>query len=566
MKKIISILLVVTMLFAVMAPAASAAAVFQSGKTPIIYIRGNGEQLYEADGVTPITATLEDLGLEAGDESSNIDISKDVIVETAVNILKPFVTEGLIFDKWDNYGKAIYEEIAPLFKDAGLDHDGNPLNGTRVGVRELGNSEAMAKSRWYYDINHAYDFCYDWRLSPYDHVERLHKYVEEVMRSTGATQVSFYARCLGGSLLSAYIDEYGELGHIKNVMFSDVLSNESTFISKAFSGQIEFDATLVERYTGQIDFCGETGHGVGFTFSDLLYEIVFESMSFFNQIGATDAVLDGVEELYERLYKALVPALCHAIGFATQVNNWTCVADEDIDAALDLMFGVEGTETREMYAGLIDKIEKYRTISGDLTGFYDRAKDNNIHIGFLGKYGFLNAPLTVDADLLSDSLVSLEHATMGATCAKVGKTFSKDYIAKREAEGKGKYIAPDKQVDLSTCYSPDTTWIFKNTHHDISEETNSLIFAFLNGDKVTADSLKASHGFSQFNVFDYEKNTFAAMTEDNCADLPFMTIAVDEPTTESIFVAAIRWFTMLFKVIGMLLRGEISFGEAKEIL
>jgi hypothetical protein len=56
------------------------------------------------------------------------------------------------------------------------------------------------------------------------------------------------------------------------------------------------------------------------------------------------------------------------------------------------------------------------------------------------------------------------------------------------------------------------------------------------------------------------------MTEDNCGDLPFMTIAVDEPTTESIFVAAIRWFTMLFKVIGMLLRGEISFGEAKEIL
>lgn len=72
MKKLLSILLVVTMLFAVMAPAASAAAVFQSGKTPIIYIRGNGEQLYEADGVTPITATLEDLGLEAGDESSKL--------------------------------------------------------------------------------------------------------------------------------------------------------------------------------------------------------------------------------------------------------------------------------------------------------------------------------------------------------------------------------------------------------------------------------------------------------------------------------------------------------------
>ena len=64
MKKILSVILVTLMLFAVMAPAASAVAVPQSGKTPIIYIRGNGEQIYEADGVTPITATFEDLGLE----------------------------------------------------------------------------------------------------------------------------------------------------------------------------------------------------------------------------------------------------------------------------------------------------------------------------------------------------------------------------------------------------------------------------------------------------------------------------------------------------------------------
>lgn len=572
MKKLLSVLLVVTMLFAVMAPAASATEIetakFQSGKTPIIYIRGNGEQIYEADGVTPIKATFEDLGLEGDASGAETGLDKDTIVETAVNILKPFILEGMLFDEWDNYGKVLYEEISPLFVDAGLDHDGNPLNGTRVGVKELAASESKATNRWYYDANQVYQFCYDWRLSPYDSLERLHTYVQTIMSATGASQVSLYARCLGGSLLSVYIDEYGSMGHIKNVMFSDVLSNESTFISKAFSGQIEFDATLVERYAGQLDYCGKNlPNAVGFSFSDLLYEIVFQSMSFFNQIGATDAALDGVEELYEKLYKALVPALCHAIGFATQVNNWTCVAEEDMDTALDLMFGVEGTETREMYSGLIAKIEKYReNISSDLEGFYDRAEENGVNVGFLGKYGYLNAPLTVDADLLSDSLVSLEHATMGATCAKIGQTLSDDYIADRVAEGNGKYISPDKMVDLSTCYAPDKTWIFKNAHHNVAEETMSVIKAFLNGDYETVDSVQAKYGYSQFNVYDDATKTFTAMTEENCADLPFMTIAVDEPTTESIFVAALRWFTMLFKVIGMLLRGELSFSDAKEIL
>ena len=62
-------------------------------------------------------------------------------------------------------------------------------------------------------------------------------------------------------------------------MFSDVLSNEATFISKAFSGQIEFDAKMMERYMGQLDFCGQIDSGVGFEFSEVLYEIVFKKDS-----------------------------------------------------------------------------------------------------------------------------------------------------------------------------------------------------------------------------------------------------------------------------------------------
>ena len=46
MKKLISILLVAAMLFAAMAPMASAT----DENLPIIYIRGNGETIYDADG------------------------------------------------------------------------------------------------------------------------------------------------------------------------------------------------------------------------------------------------------------------------------------------------------------------------------------------------------------------------------------------------------------------------------------------------------------------------------------------------------------------------------------
>ncbi len=551
MKKIVSILLVTLMLFTVMVPMASAV----NERTPIVYIRGNGDGIYYPDN-TLCVAQFEDLSL-GGEDSS---FTKDKIVETAVNILKPFVLEGMLFDKWDNYGRAIYEEIKPLFPDSALDYEGNPMKGTGVLSSVMADSEAAALLPYSYNVNISYCFAYDWRLSPYDHVKRLDAYVNQVLSTTQQEQVSMYARCMGGSLLMAYLeylDEIGETGKVKNVMFCDVLSNEATVISKAFSGQIEFDAKLVEKYTGQLDFCGKTGDGVGFEFSEVLHEIVFKTMDFFNQVNVTDKALDGVEMLYEKLYKALIPALLHATGMATQVNYWTEINEKDMDAALNLVYGEEGSELRTKYAGLIEKIQYYREhVSSDLDGFYEMLEKNGIHYGFIGKYGFMNAPFTADADLLSDALVSLTHATYGATTAPVGKTLSEDYLAKVSEENL-KYIAPDKQVDLSTCVSPDTTWVLKNAHHDIIDCLHPIIFKFLNGTNVTVET----SGYSAFQAYDYGTKTMTAMTEDNCAEYDFITKPVEEPTTETRLVSFMRFFTMLLNFFKNLFNGTFDFSN-----
>ena len=551
MKKIISVLLVALMLFAVMAPMASAA----NGVTPIVYIRGNGDGIYYPDG-TLCVAQFEDLTL--GGEEGGID--KDTIVETAVNILKPFVLEGMLFDNWDNYGRAIYEELKPLFPDAALDYDGNPTKGTGVLKKTMDASIAASQSDYNYRVNGHYAFAYDWRLSPYDHVERLDAYVNQVLASTHQEQVSMYARCMGGSLLMAYLeylDEIGETYKIKNVLFCDVLSNESTLFSKAFSGQIEFDAKTIERYAGQLDFCGKTGDGVGFEFTEVLYEIVFKTMDFFNQINVTDKALDGVEELYAKLGKALMPSLLHAFGMATQVNYWTEVNKNDMKAALNLVYGEEGSELRTKYAGLIDKIEYYYDhVSSDIDGFYDMLEKNGIHYGFIAKYGFMNMPILADSDLLSDALASLKHAAYGATTAPVGKTLSAEYLANVPAE-KLKYIAPDKQVDLSTCVSPDTTWILKNAHHDQFDCLAPLAWVFLNGTNVTVET----SGYSAFQVFDYNTLTMSPMTEDNCAEYDFITRPVEEPTTETRVVSFMRFFTLILNFFKNLFNGTFSFSN-----
>jgi len=557
MKKIISLTLVLIMLFAVMAPVASAADAYGYERLPIIYIRGNGEELYDAQG-NLITAEIKDLDL-GGEEGAGID--RDAIIDSVVNILKPFVLEGMIFDKWDNYGKTIYDEVSPLFEKAFLDENGNTKNGVTVSKQVLANSENAAKNA---NIYGEYQFIYDWRLSPYDHVDRLDAYINDILASSGARKVNIFARCMGGSLLMAYLERYGSEGKVKNVMFCDVLSNGQTLASKAMSGKIEFDATQVERYIGQLRHLNEVGKG-GIAITDVLYEIVYDTMEFFNQVNVTDMALDTVEKLYNKLYKALIPALLHASGMASQANYWTMVYEEDFDEALALIYGKEGSELRVKYAGLIDKIEYYREhVTSKLDELYVKYEEEyGIHVGFQAKYGYMEVPIIKDSGKTGDATVALTDAAYKVTAAHIGKTLSEDYIAKRVAEGKGKYISADKKVDASTALFPDATWIIKNAHHDFFRPGDAIARWFLSGTNVTIDT--APDQYPQYMRFYENKDENAAvleiMTEENCEDYEWISAPTEEPTIATRLAAFMRFLTRIINFFTKLFSGTLDFSN-----
>ena len=562
MKKILSLILVLTMLFAVMAPTASAADAKVKDVTPIVYIRGNGEELYDENGKI-IPGEIGDLFNEniVPEEES---VTKEELIESCVNILLPFLAGGLLNDNWDNYGKAIYEEISPLFEKTALDGDGNPKYGTGVSPEALAKSEYNAANIDFkasgYRIGQ-YDFCYDWRLSPYDHVDRLHEYILTVMETTGYDQICIAARCLGGSLLHAYLDVYGHLGHIKRVFYGEVLANGSAYVSQCFSGKFDFDAKHMQVY---LKFMEENNM---VEFTDLVSEIVTRSMDLFVQVGVVDKIFGGIDELYGKLYQALIPALLLSTGMATMPNYWASVYEEDMDDALNLIFGEEGSETRKEYAGAIAKIQRYReNISSDLTGFYDRiSKDYGIGVGVFAKYGYLSMPIIEDYDELSDSLIGLKDASFGATCSTVTTTLSDEYIDARIAEDpeNAKYISYDKMVDLSTAYFPETTWITKNSVHSTSWIFDELAVHFLSHKNLTVHNDSRMAQFSMFDVKRGSKNCYVRpMTEDDCASFEWLGMAEEKPTTATKLAALMRFLTVLFELITMLINGTISLSKS----
>ena len=555
--KIISVVLAVVMLFSFTVPAFAADRV-ENEQTPIIYIRGNGEPLYNAQGER-IAAEIEDISLGGDDEED--DDSMKTIIETATNILVPFVKEGLFQDKWDNYGKVVYEELSPLFEEAILDGNGNPKNGTGVHPDVLANAEAQSHvdkgADGRYDV-YDYSFAFDWRLDPYEHVDRLHQHIKNILAATGEEQVSLVSRCLGGAIINAYLEKHGSKGLVKNVVYTETMSNGADLLSKGFSAQLEFDSKAVQRYLGQMMHCGDTGFGTKISVPDLAKEIIGSTLDMLTQTGTTDIALKAVEGLYDRLYKALVPALFHSLGQGSQPIYWTCVKEEDFDLALDIMFGEEGSEGRAYYAGLIEKILYYREhVTSKLPELYETfTEEYGVHIATVAKYGYINDPITEGRLDLSDGLVSLKDATFGATTARAGAKLSDEYINNRIAEGKGKYISFDKEVDTSTAFFPDTTWVIKNVHHNRFATEMDIATEICRGTNVTVETSR----YPRFIMFDEFAKKWSPMTEDNCADLGFIASVTEEPTLKSKLVSIVDFVKVIFKLFVGVLKGEIKIG------
>lgn len=559
MRKFIAFLLTFIMLFGMCLISVSANTEEKHEKSPIIFIAGSSVDICDAEGNEIST------GFDVLTDDDEGDMTTDKIIETAMNILKPFILEGLPFNKWDNYGNALYEELAPIWDETQLDGDGNPKYGTGVSKAEIEKWDKKAKTvntgaDGYFKARD-YDFRYDWRLSPYEHIDRLHEYIQDILKTTGCDQVCLVGRCLGGSVITAYLEEYGDEGLVKKVFYDEVMSNGSAIVNDCFSGKVAFSDKHTQAYVLQAEYFGQDGQGIDLEgISDLVLALVENSLDYMTQAGIMTSVFGGVDALYERLYTAFMPAVLRATGIGTWANYWCSVYSEDFDEALDLVFGKEGTESREENAGLVAKIEYIRDHIVDARPelYKTFSEEYGVEIGVMAGYGLANAPIMEHFDETSDCVVGLTDASFGATASGLFDTLSDEYIEERIALGYGEYISPDGRIDASTCLFPETTWFIKNKHHDYGDAYVYLAEYFTQYSNVTASS--NNRNISRFLVFDKTADgEFVNMTQDNMADGHWLDEVEQKPTFVSIFKSFVDLIKTFFKFIGELLKGNIQF-------
>ena len=544
MKKLLSFFLAAVLMFTLAAPAFAAELTSWWSPYPVVSIAGDGEPLYDGNGnqIFKTTDILKGLASDSGEDGE-----EGGVMDAVVNILYPFLVEGLLTDNWDNYYNNLYEEIADIFEDSLLTKDGEPKDGSGLSEerkREVAeNLKKDAKEEWGCYLDWNYKFHYDWRLDPLTIADQFNDYIKAVKEVTGAEKVAVTGLCLGTNVVLSYVTKYG-LDDILGIGIDGSTVNGMEPMSEAVSGKIKLDGNAIKRIL------------IDCNVYDVMNvdEFIIKTVDLATKSGLIDSVSDFTEsDLYEKLEKGVTSALARA-SVLTWPGYWAAVSAADYETAKEYIFGEEGSELRKEYAGLIAKLDNYNVqVRQRIPEIFAQIKGAGVNLAIIAKYGCQMIPLTESQNLVGDQFASVKSASFGATTSTIYGTLSDEYIAQRVSEGKGKYISPDKQIDASTCLYPDYTWFIKgNKHSNWSSWESQLLYTVTTADRqLTIDDFD----FGQYVVYNKERNHADKMTEENCHTEAWTADEeVDYPDNifvriSDFFKSLVEWFKALFEII-----------------
>lgn len=544
MKKILSFFMVLVLIFTLTLPAYADWSDSQS-QIPVILISGDGDSIYDAQGnevfrFSKIVSMLTSIDGEAAKES-------------ALNVVQPMLLEGLLRDDWDNFYAVLEKEITEIFAKCRLDENGEVSDGSGISQERkdyMANARVTdaKQGKGYYGL-YDYRFWYDWRLDPLVIADEFNAYIKDIKKATGAPKVAIVTRCLGTSVVMAYIAKYG-LEDIHGIGFNGSVANGAEILSETISGKFRVDGKAVSRLLKDVDALGWLDID---EFITSTVDLAVNSGIVDGAIGVTEAIL------YNKLVEGMTSALALSTFF-TWPSYWSAVTTEDYDDAIHYVFGPEGSEKRTQYAGLIAKLDNYNeVVRKNVPELFKSIKQSGANVGVISKYGYQIVPVIESSDAVADQFASVTRSSFGATTSKVHNTLSDEYIVQRVTEGKGKYISPDKQIDASTCIYPDYTWFTKgSSHSNWSLCENNLMHIVATADRqLTVDDFE----YTQFMVFNKETGLMEPMTKDNNDTTNWPD---EEPTTilgkiKLFFETLKDWFRQLIDII----KSKLQSGDNK---
>ncbi len=508
MKKLISLLLAVVMVFSLSVPS------FAAGydEHPSIYVIGaRVTHIYAADG-----SVLFPQDVDAG------QVLKDALKPCLEKLAK-----GVITNNYEEWAMEFRDATVKVYGGLNLDKNGEASDGSHP--EHPYNYSLPVKTSGYGSQD--YRLWYDWRLSPLDTAEYLKMYIEEVKAVTGEDKVNIIGRCYGANVVQAYLTLYPAhaLEHVDDVAYLSSSVDGIDGLGALFSGNIELDDQAITNF---VDYYMENGDLIE---DETTRSFVMATVELLNYIKVLGLTGDALELFVQKVKKDIFP-LVLLDTFAGWPSYWSMVPAEDYEDAKALIF--EGIE--EEYAGFIKKCDDYHNkVQLKAEETLKTLDEQGIDFYMISKYNFPEMPVHENATILSDGFTSVERQSFGATCADHNEILSEKYI---NSTGDNKYISPDRKIDASTCLFPETSYFVKNMYHDtFPAAINNLAVNVMNHDATVSGGELAQYllydGSNELKVID-------GLDEDGAKE------------KEPVYMIFIRFFTAFLEFIKKLINSN----------
>ncbi len=467
MKKLIAILLCLTLSLSLVLPAMAAS---KEETAPLVVVRG-----------MQFTGLYTDLGTE--NEHMYIErVNAGNIVLAVVKAL----ALGIVNLSRGAFADSMIDSLLWMFEELRCDGNGDsvydvsartyPGNFSQYDVSELGDGgeDGLIKAACErYGAENVYYFVYDWRLDPYEIAEDIRDTVELAKAEHHTDKVDLVACSMGGIMTNAYLYRYGA-DSVDSLLYLSSTFQGTYCTTDILQGRAQVNE---QALTYLINSRAEGGMSLLadiFTGSGLLSLVCALGNRFIDTFA---------EEVYERF---MIPT------FATLPSLWAVTLPEELEACIANVYTTD--ELREQYAGVIAKARRMGEINRATDDMLLSMQREGCKISIVATYNGACVPFYERSDAQGDGTLESPLMLGGATMATVGATLPEDYVPADPAR-----LSPDRVVDLSTALFPANTWALKNAPHvPFAPHTPvaEFLFALLESEvQPTAENMT---GYSQF--------------------------------------------------------------------
>lgn len=437
MKKIISILLIFTLIFSIFTTAYAESQKCSCDMTPVVFVPGFGEPIY--------------LNPYSEDSVSVFPPENEVMDEALPDLLKA-VFFGLLTGNSEAFGTYAIKAAETMLSPAACDKEGNAPENTGVEY-ELPTVDTHRNTAFVSDDsddNGYFMFIYDWRLDPVENAKILKEYIDAVKELTGHDEIILSAHSQGNTVVASYLHLYGS-ADIEKLVFLSPAYQGLSLIGSIFAQDVSVIGkgnALADYLSGVMGYENSTGQSISILIKAL------------NSIKLVDGLLCYIQKvLDDQLDRVFDECLTDIMG--TLPGVWAFVPDEYYETAKEKVF--KGSEE---YAVITEKIDYYHyNVQKKIETILLEAKSSGTDIVIAAGYNISSIPVSAKGEAHSDFLIDTEYMSLGAFIAPYGKTFGESYSQKNSGCGHN-HVSSDRIIDASTCLFPEYTWFIKNNGHN----------------------------------------------------------------------------------------------------